>query len=78
MFTTDADQISDALANSQPVYCRQIGGITWMTVSNEHRDFDLFEYWIGPDHPVLPASVDPEYPESMRPRLLAILQEARK
>lgn len=77
MFTTDADPINNALASSQPVYARQIGGITWMRVINDHRDFDLFEYWVGPDHPIQPASVDPDYPMHMRPKLHRVLAAAR-
>lgn len=78
MFTTDIDQINNALASSQPVYCRQIGGITWMRVTNDHWDFDLLEYWVGPDHPIQPASVDPDYPMHMRPKLREVLNAVRE
>lgn len=79
MWITGVTEIVEAMNLGKPAYCRQVGGITWMELSEGSPiDLDVFEYWVGDNHPTLPASVDPDYPAHMRPKLLQVLSEARK
>lgn len=84
MFTLKQTHFYDALLARTPVYFRQIGGVTWMKIRENvaslagHPNFEIFEYWLGDDYPKLPGSADPNYPAEMRPKLLAVLNAARR
>lgn len=69
-----AADVRNGIECGWPIWFRQVTGITWgRLINSEYLNFELFDYWIGPDYPHQPASADENYPAERRPRLLQLL-----